>query len=212
VTRLQRLSLAIGLAAMMGLSGCRSITAPVSFYTLPPLDPGAVATAVDDNRPALTVGIQPVTLPGYLNRSEMVRRSGANRLEIASQQRWADYLDRMVQETLAENLQLLMPRDQVVKAPWPAGVKPEVTVDYQFQELIGASDGTMRMRVVWTLARRSGDPPAQSQRMSLTEPMPGSGFDALAAAHSRALAALGRRTAESLREFIKIPVERVDEP
>lgn len=202
MTRLPRVILAIGLVAMMGLAGCRSITAPVSFYTLRPLDPGSITTAVDDKRPALTVGIQSVTLPGYLNRSEMVRLSGASQVEIASLQRWADYLDRMVQETLAENLQLLMPGDRVVMAPWPVGVKPDVTVDYQFQELIGGSDNTMRMRVAWTLVHHSGDPPARSEHMVLTEPMPGSGFEALATAHSRALGALGRRTAESLRKFI----------
>ncbi len=203
MTRLPLVILAIGVASIMGPAGCRSITAPVDYYTLRPLDPGAASVTIDDNRPAITIGIQPVTLPGYLNRTEMVRLSGAHRVEIASLQRWADYLDRLVQETLAENLQLLMPRDRVVLAPWPAGVRPDVTVAYQFQDLIGASDETLRLRVVWTLARRGGDPPAQSHRMALTEPMDGSGFDQLATAHSRALEALGRQTAASLRTYLE---------
>ena len=69
----------------------------VTYYTLGStlsMQPSA-ATASNRTR-ELTIGIRPVELPGYMNRTQMVTRTGPHRLEVSSLHRWADYPDRMV--------------------------------------------------------------------------------------------------------------------
>jgi uncharacterized protein len=194
------LGVAIFLVAMATcLSGCRFTSPPVTFYTLSPI-PGPPMDTVVENGPSMIIGVQPVTLPGTIDRIQMVTRSGPNRLEVSSLNRWADYPEQLVQQAIAENLQVLMPDTRVVNAPWPPGLKPDVLLTIDFSELIGTSDGQMLLGAGWTL---TGEPASsvRSQRINLTEPISGRGYDELAAAHSRILATFCRKVTESVKAF-----------
>jgi uncharacterized lipoprotein YmbA len=159
---------------------------------------GQAGEAVADGGPAMSIGILAVQLPGYLNRTQMMTRSGLHRMEIASLHRWVDYPDRMVQQVLGDNLQVLMPRAHVVNVPWPAGLKPDLTVSVHFLELIGTTDGQVLLGAIWRIAGPGRQAMAPSHRTRLAVPMSGRGFDALAAAHSRVLSDLCREIADTL--------------
>lgn len=186
------------LTLMAGFQGCRSLTPSVTYYVLSSMaaGPEVAAGAVGDR--TLTVGIRTVELPGYVNRTQMVKRTGSNQLEIATFYRWADYPDRMVQRVLDENLQRLMPHARILRSPWPPGLKPDVVVDFTFLDLIGTTDGTMLLSAVWTLTAEGDPPTVQFHRKTLSVAISGSGFDDLAEAHNRVLIALCRDVAESL--------------
>jgi uncharacterized lipoprotein YmbA len=180
-------------------SGCRSMTPSVTYYTLSPMaQPSAETTATGG--PAMVVGIRAVDLPGTINRTQMVTRSSPHQLEISSLHRWADYPNQLVQQTIGENLQALLPDARVVSAPWPMGLKPDVTVTFKFYELIGTTDNQVLLSAVWTIT--AADPALSgSHRLNLAEPITGKGYDALAAAHSRVLVALCRNVADTLKAF-----------
>jgi uncharacterized lipoprotein YmbA len=179
------------------VAGCRSVTPPVTYYTLSPVSSPAIQGPPGE-RPDMIIGIRSVDLPGYVNRTQIVTRKGPNQLEISSLHRWADYPDRMVQQMLGENLQVLMPDARVANAPWPIGLKPDVTVTFKFLELIGTPDDQVRLSAEWTIDTDDVASAARLYRMNTSEPMTGSGFDELVAAHSRALAALCKKVADSL--------------
>ncbi len=191
----------IGGALIVIFSGCRSITPPVTYYTLSVIGPDQEATGGADAQPAMTIGIRPVELPGYINRTQMVRRIGPNQLKIESFHRWADYPDRLVQQLLGENLQTLLPHARVVNAPWAVRFNPDVIVSFQFLELIGTIDKKVLLSAVWTITPNAGSSAPPSQRTTLSESINGNGFEGLAAAHSRALTALCRQVAESIHAF-----------
>lgn len=181
-------------------AGCRTMAPPVTYYTLSPIAELSADTGAEDN-PATIVGIRSVDLPGYVNRIQMVTRSGPNQLEISSLHRWADYPDRLVQQMLGENLQVLMPETRVVNAPWSMGLRPDVTVAFAFLDLIGTEDNQVLLSAVWTLSAADPKVAARPHRLNLSEPITGEGFDELAAAHSRVLADLARKVADSLNAF-----------
>jgi uncharacterized lipoprotein YmbA len=199
MNRLSLWTLAFSCALIIVFSGCLSMTPSVSYYILNPVAAGPTSPANADGQRTVTVGIDPIKLPGYLNRVQMVKRTGPNQLEISSYYRWADYPDRMIQRVLGENLQILMTAARVYSAPWPAGLKPDVTVNLTFLELIGTTDKKMLLSAVWTITG-NGDPSA-SHRTTLSETIIGTGFDELAAAHSRVLEALCREVAHALNAF-----------
>lgn len=175
-----------------GIVGCRSVTPPVNYYILRPVESDASSSAAMGASTARTVAVHPVVLPESINRIQMVRRSGSNQLEIAEFHRWADYPDRLVQQLVEENLQVLAPHARVIHHPWPPGLKPDVTVYLQFRELVGTTDKKMRLTAVWSIVSTDNPMAGQFRRTVLSEPISGSGFDDLAAAHSRVLAALCR--------------------
>ena len=199
MNRLSLWSLAFSCSLIIVLSGCRSLTPSVSYYILNPLSDTSMSPADADGRRSKTIGVNPIELPGYLNRVQMVKRTGPNQLEVSSHHRWADYPDRMIQRVLGDNLQRLMADARVYSAPWPAGLKPDITVDVIFLELIGTTDKKMLLSAVWTITG-SGDP-SPSHRTTLSETITGAGFDDLAAAHSRVLDALCRQIADTLSGF-----------
>ena len=199
MTRLSLWAVTFSCALITVFSGCRSLTPAVTYYIINPITAGSASPAEADGKPTMTVGIRPIELPGYINRRQMVMRTGQNQLEVSSYHRWADYPDRMVQRVLAENLQLLMTDARIYGAPWPVGLKPDVVVDFSFLELIGTTDKKMLLSAVWTITDKGDQSAVQSHRTAFPATIPGTGFDDLAAAHSRALEALCREVAESLR-------------
>ncbi len=199
MNRLSLWSLAFSCSLIIVFSGCRSLTPSVSYYILNPLTDTSMSPVDADGSRSKTIGVNPIELPGYLNRVQMVKRTGPNQLEVSSQHRWADFPDRMIQRVLGDNLQSLMADARVYSAPWPAGLKPDITVDVTFLELIGTTDKKMLLSAVWTITG-SGDP-SPSHRTTRSETITGAGFDDLAAAHSRVLDALCRQIADTLSGF-----------
>jgi uncharacterized lipoprotein YmbA len=197
--RMSKWAIAFGVVIMMAFSGCRSAAPPVTYYTLDPIAEFAPETMVGNDRGTI-IGIRPVDLPGTINRLQMVTRSGAHKIAVSSQHRWADYPNQLVQQTIGENLQALMPATRVVSAPWPIGLKPDITVTVKFYELIGTADSQVLLSVLWIIT--TADPTlTYSHRLRLMEPITGKGYDELVAAHSRVLAALCREMANSLKAF-----------
>ena len=192
---LRMLALALLVA---GIVGCRSATPSVNYFILRSVEAEVPSTAERETPTIRTVAVQPVELPAPINRTQMVRRSGPNQLEISAFNRWADYPDRLVQQVVENNLEALTPRTRVVHHPWPPGLQPDVTVFIQFRELIGTTDKKMLLTAEWTVIPSNNPTAGQSRRTTLAEPIPGSGFDELAAAHSRVLAALCREVAQAL--------------
>lgn len=193
----------LGLAVGVLMTGCRSFTPSVSYYTLSGISVSDTKTDASDKGPTgapLVIGISSVDIPGYVNRLQMVTRSGDNNVRISETRRWADYPDRLVKRVIGENLQALIPDSHVFNAPWPPAIRPDVMVSFSFVELVGTSDRQVILNVNWTLAPTASPDTAQAFQTLVTEPLNGSGFDALAAAHSRALEKLCREVAVAIRK------------
>jgi uncharacterized lipoprotein YmbA len=71
--------------------------------------------------------VGPITLPKYLDRPQIVTRSGRNPLTLAEFDRWAKPLQDNVSRVLAENLARHIPTDHILLHPWPRSAP----VDYQ---------------------------------------------------------------------------------
>ena len=63
------------------------------------------------------VGIGPVTLPQYLDRPQIVERTGPNSLKIAEFDRWAEPLNNTVPRILVQNISQLLQSDRVYALP-----------------------------------------------------------------------------------------------
>lgn len=197
MTRFTLWTITLSWTLLMLLSGCRSITPAVTYYTINPI--AGESSIMDLDRKHVTrVGIRPITLPGVISRVQMVRQVGPSRMEISAFNRWVDYPDRLVQGVLEENLTFLLPDAQVVGAPWPVGFQPDMILSIQFIRLIGTVDKKVRLDVDWTVSTNDQAPLAEAYRRTFIEPMSGAGFDDLAAAHSRVLEAFCREVAGTL--------------
>jgi uncharacterized lipoprotein YmbA len=87
------------------LSGCFGTSKPTRFYTLSPPENHRTET-LTSFKEMLVVG--PLTIPEYLDRRQIVSRSGQNGIVLAEFEQWSSSLDdeltRLLVATISENL------------------------------------------------------------------------------------------------------------
>ena len=172
--------------------GCGS--APTRFYVLDALpdsrNPGG------EQGPS--VGVGPVTFPQYLDRPQIVTQSSENRLELSEFDQWAEPLQDNLTRVLAENLGSLIPTDSIYIFPWRGTSAIDYKVTLEVNRFIGTLGGNAELTARWTIIEEKARKTLLTKRSSFSEPTGGVGSDALAAALSRNIAALGREIAAAI--------------
>jgi uncharacterized lipoprotein YmbA len=190
-------TLAALLFAGLAIGGCNLPTesAPTYYYLLDPIEPAADRHAGG----AVRLALEPVEIPGYLDRQALVTRGANNELDVSSFHQWAEPLDANVTRVLAENLRLLLDQTDVVQLPSRVGgFNAELQLDVvRFER---TADGPVTLVARWVVVDGRSQQELSSQRAVVTEPLNGSGPEATVAAMDRALAELSRRVAEHLRQ------------
>ena len=80
---------------------------------------------------ALTLGIGPVKIPGYLDRAQLVTRVSQNRFAVAENDRWAEPLEENFSRVLGQNLSILLYTDKIVTYPWERNQRPAYQVQVE---------------------------------------------------------------------------------
>ena len=178
----------------LGACGLPSESAPTYYYLLDPIEPASDRQAGG----AVRLALEPVEIPGYLDRQALVTRGTDNELEVASFHQWAEPLNANVTRVLAENLRLLLEQTDVVRLPSRVdGFNAELQVELiRFER---AGDGPVTLVARWVVLDGRRQQELASRRAVVTEEPDGGGPDATVAAMDRALAELSRRIAEHLR-------------
>ena len=180
---------------VVGFTGCAGSSDPTRFYVLGPVE--APSAGPRPSAGDLRVGIRAVELPRYLERSQIVTRAGANRLELAEYHQWGAPLRLAVPTVLSENIARLLPSDQVQVFPWGRTFTPEAQVLVEISRLEGALNADSVLTARWRILGRGGSE-VRAGTSQLREPS-GRDYESLVAAQSRLLGALSRDIAEALR-------------
>jgi uncharacterized lipoprotein YmbA len=159
------------------------------FYTLEAPEPPVAAP----DAPSVAVG--PVSVPEMVERPQFVVRTSANEVVIAEQARWAEPLKSAIARVVAANLATEL--GMRIAAP-ARNAEADYRVVLDIQRFESGPDQAVLIDAAWTLigpkgSRRSGRSVAREKTQSRSN-------DALAAAHSAALAAISREIAEAIRK------------
>ena len=152
------------LAVVALVAGCRS-SPPKHFYVLVPVAPQQRPAA----NPRSGVQVAAVNIPATLDRQEMVRQSGADRLEISDVNRWGAPLADMTQNVLTRDLMERLPTGKVIP---PRTAAPTSTYEITADILEFGRDETGRVRLIggWSLFRLGSDTPVLSRNIELSGP------------------------------------------
>ena len=181
--------ISIALAAVIAV-GCS--TAPSKFYSL------SSTSAADGTPPtAVAVMVGPVTIPASVDQPEFVVQVAANRVQVDEFNRWVAPLGDAIARAVAGDLVVLLGSPEVASNQL-ANFVPDyrVTIDVQKFESVPGSAATLE--AVWTV-RKSVGGEIRSGRTVAREPVQGQSYDALAAAHSQALAQMSTDIAVAIR-------------
>jgi uncharacterized protein len=174
-------------------TGCAS-QPPFRYYTLrAAVEPAAVASP-------LVISLGPVTVPSVVDRPEIVVSTGGNELKLDDFNRWASPLQDNLSSVLAEDLATLLGAPSVIRYPQALAGDPDYRVAVDVRRFESTLGEAASIDAVWTI-RRTKDRKTQTGQTSVREPIAAPGYEALAAAHSRAAARLSRDIAEAIRKL-----------
>lgn len=181
------------LALLPALAACSS--PEPDFYRLAAV-PGTVRPV-----PRLRVELRQVALARYLDRSEIVRGGASLRLDIRSEERWAEPIGDMVTRVLAENLSQRLPQALVVPERSAMGGDPDTLAEADISRFEANGAGQVVLEGRFQVRRLGGRAAERNRQVTETVPLDGPGTEALARAMSVALGLFSDRMAEALAEL-----------
>jgi uncharacterized lipoprotein YmbA len=180
---------ALGIAV---LGGCASSPQAV-FYTLSPV---RTQERIAMGTPA-AIAIGPVAVPEIVDRSQLVLRVNETQVRLDEFARWAEPLKRQIPSVIAADLAQLFPTALISSDPQWADPAAAYQVSVDVLSFESAPGDAAAVSVSWTV--RPPKQGAQVRGRSVVRERAGApGYDALVAAHSRALAAVSRDIAAAI--------------
>jgi len=178
-----------GMAALASI-GCASASA--KFYTLD-------STATSDGAPAVrrAIAVGPVALPPSVDRPQIVVQVAPNQVRVDEFHRWAGPLDDAVARAVAGDLAVLLGTADVAAAP-VSGFAPTHRVTIDVQRFESVPGDRVVVEALWAVRPAAGGN-VRSGRTVAQENVTEKSFDAIAAAHSRALATVSADIAHAIR-------------
>lgn len=174
-------------------AGCGTTPEPV-FYTLA-TEAGAASSA---RTSAISVLVGPVRLPEAVERPQIVISTTGNRVEIEEFHRWTEPLSSLVPRVVAAQLGRQLGTPNTGISSDVAIADPDFRVFIDIQRFESRRGGDATVEALWTVRARGGK--SVTGRTLARESAPGS-FEALAAAHGRALATVSRGIAEAIESL-----------
>jgi uncharacterized lipoprotein YmbA len=175
-------------------AGCSS--PPAKFYTLS----AAATPAATPSKLSVVVG--PVSVPSVIDRPQIVVTTSANQVAVDEFSRWASPVQDNIARVVAENLVALLGTPRVTLHQSSLGADVEYRVQIEVRNFESAPGKYASLDAVWTV-RRLKDSKTETGRTSVREPVDGDNFEALAAAHSRAIAKMSQEIADTVRTLAR---------
>lgn len=178
--------------AVLGAGCLGGGNAPTRVYVLAPVESPALPASG-----ALSVGVGPVHVAGYLDRPQIVTRPDADRIDLGDFDQWGESLRDGISRVLAEDLARQMPSARIAVFPWRGleGFRYRVTVNVT--RFDGPAGGDLVLEARWYVLDAAGKEVAL-KTTRLVEPTGNPGYSAMVSAMSRALASLSRDIAQAL--------------
>jgi len=165
---------------------------PSRFYTLS-------RTATPGAAPAtFSVVVGPVAIPAVVDLPQSVVSTGPNQVTLEEYNRWASPLANNISRVVAENLVDLLGTHRVSLFQQSIPVDGDFRVAIEVQTFDSAPGDAATLNAVWVV-RRARDGKSDTGRTTVREATADKSYEALAAAHSRAVYRMSQDIAGAVR-------------
>jgi uncharacterized lipoprotein YmbA len=145
------------------------------------------------------LGVLTPSVPGYLDRPQLVVHQTTNQVKVSETDRWAEPLPLGIARTLAEDLGVLLPGTRVVVQPWNPSASVRLRLSIEVFQFSRQASGEVLVAVRWALLPARGEAPLATQATEVRKRPTGSDAAAEVAALSQALGDLAREIAEAVK-------------
>jgi uncharacterized lipoprotein YmbA len=154
---------------------------------------------VDDRYGSLTVGITKIGIPDYLSRPQIATRVGPNEIQYNEFNRWAGPLKENFSRVLVANLTRLIGTENVFIDTWLTMVPVDYQVWVEVIRFDAGPQGDVTLTAKWALYQHNEKKLLTIRTFDQHEATNAAGYEAMASAGSRAVAALSSEIADAIR-------------
>lgn len=173
------------------LIGCSSAPPERSVYLL--RDQGVAGSAPEEG---MMVGIGRVSIPTYLDGTELIVQVGPNEFQPARYHQWGEPLDDGIRQylraALVRRLGYEVGSDMLFRSAW------DYRVDVTFDVFHGGLTGGVQVNAGFVIFRVEDNAAVVVQRIVADEPLRGDGYAAMVKAHTALLDRLADEIAAAL--------------
>jgi len=191
-------------AAGLLLSGCllKPVTVSTRRFILAPIPAPEHAST---NAEQLSVGIASAKMPAYLLKNSIAVRKGASEIDYLEDGLWGDRLDRGFQQTLADNLSILLPSDRLYLSAWERD-QVKVRLFVNVEQFDVDTEGRGRLIAWWRITAPGSDKPLKSgqARLDRTGPAPRGNPQIIVTTLSALVAEFSRQLAQAIHESAEL--------
>jgi uncharacterized lipoprotein YmbA len=204
----RRLTVFVFVTVLLVGAGCVR-SAPSTFYLLNPVKPANEVSQKNSMEQTVIIAVGPLRIPDYLDRPQIVTRSGKNKLKLAEFERWAGSLDQDISRVLVENISGLLPEGSPYVMRWypskQIDIAPLLRVEVNIIRFDGVLGKSVMIRALWTIFDKDGKMLLQKES-AIGENVDGGGYDSLVKAMSNALGVLSRDIANAITSLKEINI------
>lgn len=182
---------------LVWLTGCAT-TDPPRFYQLRGAESVDMSPSTGAPQDRVVVGIGPVAVPLYVDRSQLVIRRSPHELELLELDEWAEPLSINISRVLIENLSRFIPGTRVTFLPWDQGSGMEYHIRIEVTRFDLEESGTTILEARWIITGADPQHILTIRRSRFKENGSPDEVSSMVAAMSRNLEALSREVAMAL--------------
>ena len=185
------------LAILLGLillAGCGGTPVGISYYVIDPVSMPAVAKF--DTK---SVQILDLKLPQYLERFQIARREGSNRLTFSANQQWGENLRKNLYRTMTRNLAELLGTADVGTAINRSFATPDYVLRVSIEAFEQGADGRAQLAARYQISSGAGKLLVTEQFSSVVDRDSGDRYGDMVADLQALYAELSREIAISLQ-------------
>lgn len=161
-----------------------------NYYYLTPQASVEKSASTNNDAPLQLIGIGPVEIADYLNRSQIIDNQIDNSLNMSENAYWAEALDKNIARVISLNLTQLNSSRSFVNFPWRNDSKPHYSLRVRVDNLL-RSAGNASITATWELVNTETKT-SLVRRNFVHSIAASSGAKGLAQAYSQLLAELAR--------------------
>lgn len=131
--------------------------------------------------------IGPITLPAYLNRSQIVTRTTENELNLAEYHRWAEPIKENIARVLMERLSILLDTNQIAIYPWRTSSRSAYQITIDVTRFDAGPDNHVYLNVFWTIYGENGREALTIKKSNFSIQVESKDYSSIVAAQNRVL-------------------------
>lgn len=142
--------------AVTASGGCAGKSDPARFYQIAPSREMANKEIFNAAAPVPVIGVGPVSIARYLDRPQIVTRSGTSRLNLLEFDKWAEPLEDSVSRMILSELILRLKDHKIALVPWKQKPDSARQITITVLKMENSLEGDAELVTRWTLTNPEG--------------------------------------------------------